>query len=310
MNNFLLFIVVILIIIVILQHKAKKERDKNLLYIKNKIYNIIDNDTSEKLLVVTDDKQVKYILKEINNLLEYNQKCKADYKKTKESMKKMLSNISHDLKTPLTVILGYIETIQNDTTLTDKEKQLLISKVQNKTMELIELINKFFNLAKLESGDNHIKLTRINLNEVCNKNILSFYDVINNKGLKIKINIPKEQYYVLGNEEVLDRIFNNLISNAIKYGYEGKIIGIGIRDDHEYVYVDVWDRGKGIKDHNDKVFERLYTLEDSRNKSYQGSGLGLTITKRLIETLGGEIFLHSKPFEKTTFTIKLKKMNY
>jgi signal transduction histidine kinase len=77
------------------------------------------------------------------------------------------------------------------------------------------------------------------------------------------------------------------------------------------VYVDVWDKGKGISAlHKDLVFERMYTLEDSRNKSYQGSGLGLTITKRLVEKMDGEIQLNSKPYEKTTFTVKLNRITY
>ena len=75
--------------------------------------------------------------------------------------------------------------------------------------------------------------------------------------------------------------------------------------------IDVWDKGRGIDEiHKERVFERLYTLEDSRNKSFQGSGLGLTITKRLVEKIGGEISLSSKPHEKTTFSIKLKIIEY
>ncbi|MNF01916.1 Alkaline phosphatase synthesis sensor protein PhoR [compost metagenome] len=77
------------------------------------------------------------------------------------------------------------------------------------------------------------------------------------------------------------------------------------------MYVDVWDRGKGIGElHQDRVFERMYTLEDSRNQSYQGSGLGLTITKRLAEAQGGTVKVHSRPYEKTVFTVKLKRITY
>ena len=85
---------------------------------------------------------------------------------------------------------------------------------------------------------------------------------------------------------------NNLISNAITYGDDGKTLGMTLRDDETNVYIDVWDTGKGIDEsHIDKVFERMYTLEDSRNRLYQGSGLGLTITKRLVEAMDGEIHL-------------------
>jgi signal transduction histidine kinase len=227
------------------------------------------------------------------------------------TMKKMLSNISHDLKTPLTVVLGYIEAIKLDRNISNEERDVLLSKVDNKTHEVLELINKFFDLAKLESGDKDIPLTRINMNEVCRKNILTFYDILTSKGFEVIIDIPESNIYTMGNEEALDRILDNLISNAIKYGNEGMVLGLSLRNDDNYVYVVIWDKGKGISEtHKDKVFERMYTLEDSRNKLYQGSGLGLTITKRLVEKLAGEIFLESKPYEKTSFTFKLKRITY
>nr|WP_258365631.1 ATP-binding protein [Aneurinibacillus soli] len=101
------------------------------------------------------------------------------------------------------------------------------------------------------------------------------------------------------------------LSNAIRYGSDGRVIGLTLRHDEQHVYIDAWNKGKGIHElYKDRIFERLYTLEDSRNKLYQGSGLGLAITKRLVERLGGTISLVSKPYEKTTFTAQLNKMNY
>lgn len=128
------------------------------------------------------------------------------------------------------------------------------------------------------------------------------------KGYEVNIEI---NIYALGNLDALRRIMNNLISNAIKYGSEGKYLGLKLSYDDNYCYVDVWDKGKGIEEINvDRVFERMYTLEDSRNKLYQGSGLGLTITKRLVEKLGGSISIKSKPYEKTCFTFQLRRITY
>jgi len=311
MNTFLLIMVVILLGIIYFQHRLQKNRSDNLKYIHEKLNSIIKNNTSEKLLIFTDDEELIHILIEINNILDHNQKILADYLKAEITMKKMLSNISHDLKTPLTVVLGYIETIKLDTNISSEEREVLLLKVENKTKEVVELVNKFFDLAKLESGDTDIPLTRINMNEVCRKNILAFYDILTYKGFEVIIDIPENNIYCLGNEEALHRIINNLISNAIKYGNEGMVLGLSLRSDDDYVYVEVWDKGKGISEtHKDSVFERMYTLEDSRNKRYQGSGLGLTITKRLVEKLNGEIILESKPYEKTLFTIKLKRITY
>jgi signal transduction histidine kinase len=311
MEIILVIIIILLIVMISYQFKKKREHSAQLTYISEKLHSIIDNRSSEQLLVITDDQELKAILRALNELLSHNRQIIANYNKTEESMRKMLSNISHDIKTPLTVILGYTEMLAMEKKINDEERKELIQKVHVKTNEVLKLLNEFFDLAKLEAGDQDIPLTRVNINEICRKTILSFYDVLTAKGFEVEIDIPKTNVYVLGNEEVLGRVLNNLISNGITYGREGKVIGITLKCDNEWVTVDIWDKGKGINEyHLDKVFERMYTLEDSRNKLYQGSGLGLTITKRLVEKLGGNIDLSSKPYEKTVFSFTLKRIMY
>jgi signal transduction histidine kinase len=308
---FLSVVIILLLCICALQFQKAKQRDTNLRYIYEKLNSIIANNTSEKLLVFTDDKDLIPILVSINELLERNQKNLAEYSSTEISIRKMLSNISHDLKTPLTVVLGYIETLRLDSSIRSEEREALLSKVELKALEVLELINKFFDLAKLESGDKDIPLSRVNITEICSKNLLGFYDLLTSKGFEVSIDIPEESIFTMGNTEALNRILNNIISNAIKYGADGKFLGLSLKSDDDFIYIEIWDKGKGIHElSKDKIFERMYTLEDSRNKLYQGSGLGLTITKRLIDNIGGEILLSSSPFEKTSFTVKLKRMNY
>jgi len=267
---------------------------------------IIDDKSREKIMVLTGNKDIQDLINQINILLEYNHKITAGHIRNENSIKKMLSNISHDLKTPLTVILGYSEVLIEREDIASVETKELILKLENKTKELIDFINEFFDLAKLESGDTKIINSTINISEICRRRILSFYEVFQNKGIELSLNIPEENFYGSCNEEALERVLDNLIGNSIKYGIDGKIIGLDLETDEKYIYINVWDKGKGI-DEIDKVFERLYTLEDSRNKRYQGSGLGLTITKRLVERMNGEISLESVPYEKTVFSIKLIK---
>ncbi|MEK4760929.1 HAMP domain-containing histidine kinase [Viridibacillus sp. FSL E2-0187] len=308
---FLILIIIVLIGFIVFQYNTQKNKDKDLRYIYEKLQSNLEKQTTEKLLVVTDDKELQKLLVVINQFLVAKHTTNANQAKVEISMRKMLSNISHDLKTPLTVVLGYIEILHTDPTMNEDERHVLLEKVHIKTIEVMELIRKFFDLSKLESGDKEIELTRVNMNEVCQENILSYYDLLMAKGFSVEINIPNEQLYAHGNTDVLSRILNNLISNAITYGDDGKTLGITLRSDDKTVYIDIWDKGKGISEsHIDKVFERMYTLEDSRNRLYQGSGLGLTITKRLVEALDGEIHLSSKPYDKTVFTIMLKRMKY
>lgn len=289
----------------------KRKTRENLRYINDKLNSIIRESTKEKVLCVTDDQDIKSLLTTINTFLSDKDKAFSDNVRSQESMKKMLTNISHDLKTPLTVILGYIETIQIDKNLSAEEREVLLARAYEKTQEVLALMNEFFVLSKLESNDLVYDLERLHLNEVVRKNILSFYDILISRGFEVDINIPEEPVYVAGNEEAMSRILQNLISNTVRYGADGHYLAVTLSSDDHSVYLDVTDKGKGIHEVDyDKIFERLVTLEDSRNKQYQGSGLGLTITRRLVEKMNGTISLTSKPFEKTTFSLRFNKLNY
>ncbi|MFJ7917940.1 MULTISPECIES: sensor histidine kinase [unclassified Lysinibacillus] len=307
----LLLMIVLLVGIIIFQVRAKKQQNAMIQYMYQKLQAIINEQSSEKILVSTANHELQQLLIAMNALLDHNQKVLATHRKMESSMKKMLSNISHDLKTPLTVVLGYTEMLKLKQSLNEEERQRLLTGVHSKTLEVLKIIHTFFDLAKLEAGDTDYPMTKINVSEICRKNILSFYDMITSMGLEIDIAIPEISAYAHGNEEALDRVLNNLLSNAVAYGAAGNIIGLTVRNDDTNIFIDVWDRGQGIDEyHIDNVFERMYTLEDSRNKSFQGSGLGLTITKRLVELMEGSIQLSSIPYEKTIFTVSLKRMTY
>lgn len=284
---------------------------KDLEYVHTKLEQIILEKTSERIMINTDDTRMKSMLIQINQLLDHNQTTVANHRRIKRSMQKMLSNISHDLKTPLTVVRGYTEIILKDRSLSHDKKNTLLQIVDSKTEEVLTLINRFFELAKLESEDKAIEISKVNISEICRKTILGFYEILSSKDYEVCINIPEKPVFVLGNEMEIERILNNLISNAIHYGKDGKVVGIELIFDQDYVYIEVFDRGKGISDrHKEHVFERLYTMDDSRNKLYQGSGLGLAITKRLVEQLGGKITLESIPFKKTSFIVQFKRFKY
>lgn len=306
MELILIGIIVILIIIICVQRINKINTSKDVKYIREKMQEIMENDSEERIKVFTSDEEVKKLLITTNELLDYNSKNIIKYKKTKTSMKKMLSNISHDLKTPLTVILGYVEMLQ-----LRGEEKVMADKIHEKSIEVLDLINKFFDLAKLESGDKKIEISKVNICEICRTTILNFYDTLQNEGMEVLIDIPDKNIFVLGNEEAIVRILNNLISNTIRYGKLGKYLGLVIKDEETFVDIKIIDKGKGINEkYKEEVFERIFTLEDSRSKSYQGSGLGLTITKSLVEALGGRIHLNSTPNVKTIFSFTLNKLNY
>ena len=268
---------------------------------------ILDEKSDEKVMVFTDDKALIHLSSQINRLLDDRQRIQADFRRSEISAKNMLSNISHDIRTPMTVILGYVEIMR----LEAEGKDKMVAKVEQKARKVMELINQFFTLAKLESGDTQVEMGRVNLSECCRENVLDFYELLTQKEFQVEIEIPEEPVFVEGNEEALQRILFNLISNAVRYGSDGKYLGIAVRTEGVFALIHVTDRGKGIeKAFAGTVFERLFTMEDSRNREIQGNGLGLTIARNLAVKMGGDITLVSEPDVSTTFTVKLRKMTF
>ena len=304
---FLTDAVMILLFIVIYQHFIyTKSMQAKLEKISRELSALLENDSDEKIMVFTDNGTLMELCGQINRLLLDRQKIKSDFKRQEISSKKMLSNISHDIKTPLTVILGYLEMMR-----LERPEDETLQKVEAKALQVMELINQFFTLAKLEAGDTDLEISKVNVSELCRENILNFYDILQGKDFDVEISVPEKDIFVQGEERAINRILSNLISNAVRYGSDGKYLALTLRESEKYAYIDIVDKGKGIeKAFAANVFERLYTMEDSRNRRIQGNGLGLTIAKNLALQLGGDIYLDSEPNVKTTFTVELKKFIY
>lgn len=197
---------------VIIREKRKILRQIN--QISLDLDHILSNNTDEKVMMFTDNKEICCLMEQINRTLEDCQKVKLGYRKLELNAKCMLSNISHDIKTPLTVIQGYLEIMMLD----EKNNKKMLGKVFDKASQLMELIDRFFTMAKIEAGDIDLTMTKINLCEFCRENIIDFYEILTEKEFQVDIQIPEYDIYVFSNREALKRILSNLVTNAIRYG--------------------------------------------------------------------------------------------
>ncbi len=301
---FLCLCVLVLLCVVLYQRFAfRRGVQADLRAIHNKLKEISDTDSEEKVKVFTENRELMELAAQINRLLEDHLRIKADYRRFEMASRRMLSNISHDMKTPMTVILGYLEIMQmNGAT------EETLEKTRQKAEKLVELIDQFFTLAKIEAGDKQLEISRIDACEICRESILDFYEILSGADFRVEIGLPESPVYVQGDREALQRILSNLISNGIRYGAHGKYLGIFLGTDKRDVCIEVADKGQGIPESFEKsVFDRLFTMEDSRSRSVQGNGLGLTIARNLARQMGGDISLASIPYERTVFTVRLKK---
>lgn len=211
---FLLIVIVVLVFVVLYQRFAFRRGIRiQLMQISRKLEDIAESDSDEKVMVFTDEPVLMELVGEINRLLLDRQKIKAEFKRGEIASKKMLANISHDIKTPLTVILGYLAIMR----LADTDDEML-KKVEAKAKQVVDLINQFFTLAKLEAGDANITLSRINASEICRESALGFYEILLQKDFEVELSIPEKAVYVQSDKDALQRILFNLLSNAVRYG--------------------------------------------------------------------------------------------
>lgn len=300
------FIIFILLSFGAYECLSKKRIKKDILTINKKLELLIKEEDYKTLLINCNDKESQELLLTINKLISEKRSEKTLREERDQKIKEMLSNISHDLKTPLTVMLGYGEMITLDKDMNEEEKNDILKDLMEKIKGVILLINKFFTLAKLESGDEKIEIEKVNISETIRESIIVFYDSLEDKGFEVDVNLPNEDIWCYGNKDAILRILNNLIANAIRYGSDGKYLGIKLNLDKDKVKVVIIDKGQGIEE-KDKayIFERSYTGSASRNSEISGNGLGLTIVKALITSLRGEIKVESIPYEETSFSFTL-----
>jgi signal transduction histidine kinase len=220
----------------------------------------------------------------------------------------MVSDISHDIRTPLTSIIGYMEALKNDNNLNNEEKKEYTNIVISKCHTLNNLVQSFFEFSRLDEDGVSISLEKVDINSKIRSVKATFYHDFENEGIIPDIILPEIPIYVSANNMALDRVLQNLISNVMLYGKEGGFFGVSVEENSNRVSVNIWDKGNGITaDEMNHLFERSYTIKSANTGKSVISGLGLSIVKRLIEKQNGEITVSSIPGEKTMFTFSLQK---
>lgn len=267
-----------------------------------------ENNRNLRVRLFTRERALTDLALCINRLKEEFQELEERTAYLEAERKRLLTHVSHDLRTPLTSLLGYAEALRRDPDLMDREREEYLSVIEEKARRLTALINDIFDLAKLEAGDTEIRLRPLDVCERVRESVLTFYREITEAGVTPDIRIPEVSVRVLADPYATERILNNLIGNALRYGREGGVIGVGIRQEEKRVWVEMWDRGPGIPEADlPRIFDRLHTGDTSRNPHLRGSGLGLAIVKQLVEKQRGEVRVSSDPHHKTVFSFSLMK---
>ncbi len=225
--------------------------------------------------------------------------------------KELISNISHDLKTPITAIKGYVEGIRDGVADTPEKMDKYIRTIYNKATDMDKLIDELFLFSKLDSNSLNYSFAKLNLKDYFEDCVDEISLDLESRGITLAYyNHVPEDTIIIADPEQLKRVINNIVGNSVKYMAADRPghIGIFIKDEPEFVQIEIQDNGKGIaKKELPHIFERCYRTDASRNSSKGGSGLGLSIAKKIIEEHGGKIWANSVEDEGTTMSFVLRK---
>lgn len=260
-------------------------------------------------ILVRDDGMLSKLVCDFNKVIETLQKTQENQINVEESRRKLMSNISHDIRTPLTSIIGYIDALRDGVATSEEERLEYLDIISKKSKNLKHLIDKIFYMAKLDSDEIEMNFQIYDIGEIIRESIIEFLPELNKKEIELKVNLPKKKIMVYVDKLSIIRIFNNILKNAIQYGSEGKVLGIDLISTKKNYQINIWDRGQGIdEEHLPYIFDRLYIKDKARNKALGSSGLGLAIVKKLLEKHRGTIWVESKPYKKTIFSFTIPKL--
>ncbi|MFR8753913.1 MAG: sensor histidine kinase [Monoglobales bacterium] len=268
----LIFVCIFLIVKVFLLKKTIREIENSFTY-------ILESDTNNIVTISSLDKDIKNLTINLNkNLIEL-RKQKLQYKNGNQELKKIITNISHDLRTPLTVINGYIDLLQKENKNVEQERY--IETIKEKIYELKELTEQLFEFSKTVDVNLELKKEQCCINDILAESLANYYTQFKEKNIIPKITISNKKINKCLNRSAIIRIFENILSNVLKYS-NGNFEVI-LNDEGIIIFSNKAKSLDGIT--VQKIFDRYFTVENAK----ESTGIGLAIAKQLTELNGGKI---------------------
>ena len=294
-------ILVFTVTFMILQEKSLRYITK----ISDAMQNISEGDLNVTVEVEGDD-EFSSMAANLNKMVEDLKELMDKERESERTKNELITNVAHDLRTPLTSIIGYLELLSGDVKLEPEIQKKYINIAYVKTKRLEKLIEDLFGFTKMNYGKLSMHVGQVDVVKLLSQLLEEFYPSFVDKNLSYELqsNVPVKVITADGN--LLARLFDNLINNAIKYGADGKRIMVKLHADDEIVTVSVINYGYVIPaDELPLILNKFYRVEQSRSTNTGGTGLGLAISKNIVDMHGGTITVTSD-LSGTVFTVKLK----
>lgn len=229
----------------------------------------------------------------------------TDLRRLERVRRDFVANVSHELKTPLTSIKGYVETLQfgakEDPVVLDR----FLAKIDNNVGRLVALVQDILSLASVEGHDGKLHSEKIDWQPLVKQVLTHHEHEVQRKNISLVME-ASQSLHVLGDREAMTQVVDNLVSNAIKYTPEGGAVRLTLQRTSEGAKFEVRDTGVGIpREHLPRIFERFYRVDKARSRELGGTGLGLSIVKHLVSAMNGRVGVESEPGKGSAFTVTL-----
>jgi two-component system phosphate regulon sensor histidine kinase PhoR len=230
----------------------------------------------------------------------------SEVKRLEQMRQQFIANVSHELKTPLSSIKAYTETLLGGAMKDPVHGQRFLERIDEQAGRLHQLIMDMLSLARIESSQAPLELTNVSLGRVVQRTVIDHERLAASKQVTLENRIGETTIGVRADEEALRQILNNLIDNAVKYTPAGGRVTVTGRVEGPVVLCEVTDTGPGIPaEHHSRLFERFYRVDKARSRELGGTGLGLSIVKHLTQAMGGSVQVTSQVGQGSTFTVRL-----
>ena len=299
---FLIALSIALLIILYLILKLRRVREQ-VSMIEEALEDIKSGNLNRRMLTKRSD-IAKKICYDINDIAMNSQTQLISQRQSEQAYKRLMTSISHDVKTPLASLVGYLEAIECKI-VAGEEKDEYVHVAYEKAHYLKHFVENLFEWVKLDSGEQIFRFEILDLNELSRNIVVDWISVLENSNFEYEFDIPETEYFMRIDVNAYSRILNNLMQNVLVHSKGSKMI-FRISENDLQVKIAIADNGKGISpDDLPHIFERMYQCDQSR--SAKGNGLGLSIVKELVAAHKGTIAADSTPDKGTIFTILLPK---
>lgn len=299
-----LYIIAGLPLFLIINYAITYKKNNDLAIIIEETEMMVDGNL-DKLINIKSSGYIKNLVDNINNISIKLRDTIIEERKAQKTKNDLITNVSHDLRTPLTSIIGYLEFIEFDKYKDEVELRYYINIAYQKSKDLSLLINDLFELTKMQNSSISLEKTQINLVDLLGQLVVYFKNEFKKANMKERINFSEDKLIIYADARKLVRAFENLLVNSIKYGSDGYYVDIITKLDDSMAIVQIINYGEPIPEVDlPHIFDRFYIVEKSRNREIGGTGLGLAITKNIIELHKGIISVSSDE-NKTTFEVRL-----